>query len=192
MADDPLSEAAAPPETLLPGGPSVGTEKNALPTYRERCQLFERQLSSASASSREQTTTTTIDMANLRALASAGLPERTRAVAWKLLLGYLPPRRAEWAGTLEERRRRYAEFCSAFVVAAPGGGDGGGSGGGGIGGGEDSSDHPLSQAADSRWDSYFRDSDLVAQIARDVARTHPGMHFFQEQGKKKKKKKKKE
>jgi len=187
---DPLSdEAAVPPEA--PGGPRGHGETASPPgsssslCHRERRQLFERQLSSASAS----TAAPEIDMPNLRALASAGLPEKIRAVAWKLLLGYLPPRRCEWAATLAEKRGRYAEFCSSFVVAAPGG-DGGGSaprafptGGeeeGVRGGGGD--DHPLSQAPDSRWGSFFRDADLVAQIARDVARTHPGMHFFRKSG----------
>ena len=189
---DPLSKAAeAPPE----GSTAARGRGNASPSlssssHRERRELFERQLSSTLTS----TSSGSIDMGNLRALASAGLPENTRAVGWKLLLGYLPPRRSEWAKTLEEKRARYAEFCSSFVVAAPGASVGGGGGGGG---GEappqpsaaatSEDDHPLSQAPDSQWSSYFRDADLIAQIARDVARTHPGMHFFGGGGERKKK-----
>lgn len=44
-------------------------------------------------------------------------------VAWKLLLGYLPPRCGEWGAALDEKRRRYAEFCS-FVVDLMGEADG--------------------------------------------------------------------
>ena len=178
---DPLSEAAAESPLETPGCPNRGNvgDASSLPqplSHRERRQLFERQLSSTSASTsfsgKEEEPM--IDMPNLRALASSGLPETTRAVAWKLLLGYLPARRSEWAQTLAERRGRYADFCSSFVIAAPEEEEE--KGGGGSGGGED--DHPLSQAPESRWCSYFKDADLIAQIARDVARTHPGMHFF--------------
>lgn len=38
-------------------------------------------------------------------LAVAGIPadQKVRAVAWQLLLGYLPPRRSEWKDTLQQR-----------------------------------------------------------------------------------------
>lgn len=49
-------------------------------------------------------------------LACAGLPaeQRLRAQTWQLLLGYLPPRRAEWEETLQKRRQEYNSFCDDF------------------------------------------------------------------------------
>jgi len=41
-----------------------------------------------------------------------------------------------------------------------------------------SSDHPLSLEQSSHWNVYFQDSEIMAQIERDVVRTHPDMHFF--------------
>jgi hypothetical protein len=46
-----------------------------------------------------------IDMAALRQASWRGVPASVRGVAWKLLLGYLPARRASQAATLERRRR---------------------------------------------------------------------------------------
>jgi hypothetical protein len=39
-------------------------------------------------------------------------------------------------------------------------------------------DHPLSTSSSSRWQAYFQDVEVQEQIERDVARTHPDMHFF--------------
>lgn len=39
-------------------------------------------------------------------------------------------------------------------------------------------DHPLSQGTNSAWKAYFKDSEILEQIERDVRRTHPDMHFF--------------
>ncbi|KAG2442314.1 hypothetical protein HXX76_002400 [Chlamydomonas incerta] len=39
-------------------------------------------------------------------------------------------------------------------------------------------DHPLSLAQTSRWCTYFKDSEVMVQVERDVMRTHPDMHFF--------------
>ena len=39
-------------------------------------------------------------------------------------------------------------------------------------------DHPLSAAPSSAWRAFFEDAAVRDQIDRDVARTHPDMHFF--------------
>ena len=39
-------------------------------------------------------------------------------------------------------------------------------------------DHPLSAAPSSAWRAHFEDATIRDQIDRDVARTHPDMHFF--------------
>ena len=137
---------------------------------------------------------------DVRALAEAsrgyGASSATRAAAWKLLLGYLPPRAAEWAAEEAARRAEYARFVEEVVdprlfqqegAGAGGGGGvggGGGSGGGGGAGGsfdlarEAAEDDPLSQAASSSWKRYFEDGEVLEQIVRDVERTHPDIHFF--------------
>eukprot|EP00899_Mesostigma_viride_P012146 jgi/Mesvir1/20932/Mv08003-RA.1 len=45
-------------------------------------------------------------------------------------------------------------------------------------GGNPLDDHPLNVGATSKWNSYFRDNEELEQIDRDVKRTHPDMHFF--------------
>ena len=82
---------------------------------------------------------------------------RLRAIAWKLLLGYLPEDRMQWHTFLAMQRLSYQAFFEELNVVpdkeekaameAAGGGDGdGGGGGGGIGGAADAAD-PLSPAA---------------------------------------------
>lgn len=39
-------------------------------------------------------------------------------------------------------------------------------------------DHPLSLGTTSLWNNFFKDTEVLEQIDRDVMRTHPDMHFF--------------
>ena len=135
------------------------------PSHAARAAAFAADLASATGS---------IDMANLRALARGGLPDSppsARAAAWKLLLGYLPADTAAWERVLASKRGEYAQFVDDFAApaAAPA-----------HAATED--DHPLSSAPDSAWATHFqattKDAELVAQIARDVERTHPDLAFF--------------
>ena len=135
------------------------------PSHAARAAAFAADLAS---------TTGAIDMANLRCLARGGLPDSppsARAAAWKLLLGYLPADTAAWEGVLASKRGEYAQFVADFAapVAPPA-----------HAATED--DHPLSSAPDSAWASHFqattKDAELVAQIQRDVERTHPDLAFF--------------
>ena len=82
---------------------------------------------------------------------------RLRAIAWKLLLGYLPEDRMQWHTFLAMQRLSYQAFFEelnvvpdkeekAAMEAAGGGDGGGGTGGGGTGGAADAAD-PLSPAA---------------------------------------------
>ncbi|KAK9834207.1 hypothetical protein WJX81_008458 [Elliptochloris bilobata] len=120
-----------------------------------------------------------VDLGNLRRVAVHGIPDRDglRAVAWKLLLGYLPPETARWPAALAHKRAAYAQFCVELIVDPKDGG-GGGAGRDGSGGAAPAADHPLSQSQDSRWHAFFKDAEMMEQIDRDVLRTHPDMHFF--------------
>ena len=42
-------------------------------------------------------------------------------------------------------------------------------------------DDPLSTKSDSIWNNYFKDNEVKDQIERDVDRTHPDIHFFNNQ-----------
>lgn len=69
-----------------------------------------------------------VDMGALRALAFGGVPDEPRerglrAAVWRLLLGLLPPERAQWERVLRGKRAQYAQFCEV------GGGLGGGAAG---------------------------------------------------------------
>jgi TBC1 domain family member 13 len=108
-----------------------------------------------------------IDCDELRRIVWAhGVPDRpwARPVAWKLLLGYLPPERVEWDNVLRAKRAHYWELVAQLTVdpsmANPAG------------------DHPLSADSGSRWAEYFRDKDLREVIEKDVVRTHADLHRF--------------
>jgi hypothetical protein len=53
----------------------------------------------------------------LRQWAFYGVPERlSRAIVWKLLWGYLPPRRADWAASQARSRKNYRSFVSELTI----------------------------------------------------------------------------
>ncbi|XP_054808017.1 uncharacterized protein LOC129310170 isoform X1 [Prosopis cineraria] len=134
-----------------------------------------------------------INMEKLQRIASTGIPDggSLRATTWKLLLGFLPSSRELWDKELKESRQKYAQLKEEVLQDPPectwkqeG---------------ESSSamqqensdvdgtlrrheisqeDHPLSSCKASLWREYFRYTELVAQIDRDLLRTHPDMPFF--------------
>lgn len=99
----------------------------------------------------------------LQTMAFAGVPADfcgLRALVWKVLLGYLSCTPAEWPRALASRRETYAQFRSQYVsevqLLA-----------------KDQSDHPLSLAPDSKWQSYAWDLRIRREIHNDVRRTRP-------------------
>ena len=72
---------------------------------------------------------------------------------------------------------------------AGGDGEGGGDGGGGGEGGGDAAesewerveDDPLNQGADSQWNAFFLDKGIHEEIFKDVRRTLPGLHYFNDE-----------
>eukprot|EP00198_Chlamydomonas_reinhardtii_P003947 XP_001693283.1 RabGAP/TBC protein [Chlamydomonas reinhardtii] len=133
----------------------------------------------------------TINLHALKRLAFHGIPDKgnLRATVWKLLLGYLPLAPEDWAKHCAARRTQYHVFCDELIVDPKRQQDpilfgGLGSSQSAGGGGQAPSaaapvdDHPLSLAQTSRWCTYFKDSEVMVQVERDVMRTHPDMHFF--------------
>ncbi|XVF84629.1 hypothetical protein PTKIN_Ptkin17bG0052600 [Pterospermum kingtungense] len=134
-----------------------------------------------------------INMRELRRIASQGIPDGAgiRSTVWKLLLGYLPPERAQWASELSKKRSQYRHFKEELLMnpseitrrlekSTVCDNDDSKS--------EDKGllsrsqithgEHPLSLGKSSIWNQFFQDSEIIEQIDRDVKRTHPDMHFF--------------
>ncbi|XP_010274015.1 PREDICTED: TBC1 domain family member 13 isoform X3 [Nelumbo nucifera] len=99
----------------------------------------------------------TIDMHELRRLASQGIPDGVgiRPTIWKSEV----TRRIEKSAGIENN-----ESCegSGLLPRSE------------ITHGE----HPLSLGKTSIWNQFFQDTEIIEQIDRDVRRTHPDMHFF--------------
>lgn len=104
-----------------------------------------------------------------------------RALSWKMLLGYLGPRRSTWSTTLAQKRALYKQFIMELVLP-PGhthngegdSDDGNESRGVGL------KDHPLSEGPESAWNTFFNDNEFLLQIDKDVRRLCPDISFFQQ------------
>eukprot|EP01065_Artemidia_motanka_P037307 TRINITY_DN4571_c1_g1_i1.p1 TRINITY_DN4571_c1_g1~~TRINITY_DN4571_c1_g1_i1.p1 ORF type:complete len:502 (+),score=121.27 TRINITY_DN4571_c1_g1_i1:83-1507(+) len=117
-----------------------------------------------------------IDLAELRKLARAGIPDELRGTYWKLLLGYLPVTRENWAEHVRKRREQYRSFRSEFIVVPASirrkqGGDGPEVQ-------DRRGDHPLSSGCDSEWKKYRDNRPIFDKVDVDVPRTMPSLHFF--------------
>ena len=141
--------------------------------YEARIREFEEELSRP-----------VVDLNALRRLAMGGIPDQKgfRARTWKILLGYLPEEQSSWEQVLDSKRKQYADFCDEFIVdpsqqmttqaeANSRNREGSLST-------SQVEDDPLSTKSDSVWNKYFKDNEVKDQIARDVDRTHPDIHFF--------------
>ncbi|KAH8327680.1 hypothetical protein KR074_008819, partial [Drosophila pseudoananassae] len=124
-----------------------------------------------------------IDLKQLRRLAFNGVPDvqSFRALSWKLLLGYLAPKRSTWASTLAQKRALYKQFIEELVLP-PGHSNNCDSESGdqadlrGVG----LQDHPLSEGPESAWNTFFSDNEFLLQIDKDVRRLCPDISFFQQ------------
>lgn len=114
-----------------------------------------------------------IDHKALKALCFNGIPDDSyaiRSLCWKLLLGYLPVRRAKWTDTLAAKRALYQQFLTEMTLPP----------------GENGAaaavclDHPLSEGPESHWGTYFKDNEVLLQIDKDVRRLCPDISFFQQ------------
>jgi len=78
-----------------------------------------------------------------------------------------------WEGTLKEKRKAYDHFVEE-TMASPEQGNSEGSR-------SDVTleDHPLNPKPDSKWQTFFKDNDVLLQIDKDVRRLCPDIAFFQ-------------
>eukprot|EP01062_Namystynia_karyoxenos_P046695 TRINITY_DN35050_c0_g1_i1.p1 TRINITY_DN35050_c0_g1~~TRINITY_DN35050_c0_g1_i1.p1 ORF type:complete len:522 (+),score=103.77 TRINITY_DN35050_c0_g1_i1:89-1654(+) len=159
-----------------PSAAAASAQPSPASRWRQRQQRF--------AACIERSDGCAVDMEELRALARDGLPEAHRAVCWKLLLGYLPPRRADWAATLRQRREQYRAFRKEFIVVPPSvrRATAQGSTAQGSAGGtpltDRRGDHPLASSVDSEWSRFQANRPIFAKVDKDIPRTQPALHFF--------------
>ncbi|XP_064457412.1 TBC1 domain family member 13-like isoform X2 [Ornithodoros turicata] len=113
-----------------------------------------------------------VNFTQLKSLCFQGIPDHDnyRPMCWRLLLGYLPANTSEWPETLRRQRNVYERFIEEMIIC---------SGSGSPEGPQD--DHPLNPNPDSRWQTFFKDNDVLLQIDKDVRRLCPDICFFQRQ-----------
>uniref|UniRef100_A0A182PPE3 TBC1 domain family member 13 n=1 Tax=Anopheles epiroticus TaxID=199890 RepID=A0A182PPE3_9DIPT len=109
-------------------------------------------------------------MKRLRSFCFNGIPDCNgfRALCWKLLLGYLSPKKSTWTTELTKQRELYKQYVKEMVIS-PGEQDG-----------PECIDHPLSDGPESNWSTFFRDNEVLLQIDKDVRRLCPDISFFQQ------------
>lgn len=112
-----------------------------------------------------------IDVKKLRKICSQGCPNEggTRSLIWKIFLNYLPTQRSKWDEMLAKRRSEYQEFIREMIIRP----------GLNSQNKKEVEDHPLAIGPSSKWDSYFKDNQILVQIDKDVRRLCPDMFFFQ-------------
>ncbi|KAM4663717.1 TBC1 domain family member 13 [Discoglossus pictus] len=118
-----------------------------------------------------------INLALLRDQCFRGIPFEggIRCLCWKILLNYLPADKSLWDSVLQKQRDTYSNFLREMIIQP------------GIAkvefgiSREDVTleDHPLNPNPDSRWNTYFRDNEVLLQIDKDVRRLCPDISFFQ-------------
>ena len=111
-----------------------------------------------------------INTNTLKQLCHQGVPEGggRRALAWRVLLGYLPAKRKVWSEVCQDKRKLYSQLVSEMIVKSPEEGS------------PDAEDHPLNLNPTSQWQSYFKDNEVLLQIDKDVRRLCPDLTFFQQ------------
>uniref|UniRef100_A0A8C4SCG7 TBC1 domain family member 13 n=1 Tax=Erpetoichthys calabaricus TaxID=27687 RepID=A0A8C4SCG7_ERPCA len=118
-----------------------------------------------------------IDLKTLRELCFGGIPFEggLRSLCWKILLNYLPLEQALWDSFLKKQRELYAQFLKEMIIQP-------GIAKANLGLSREDvtlEDHPLNPNPDSRWNTYFKDNEVLLQIDKDVRRLYPDMAFFQ-------------
>ncbi|KAI8372310.1 rab-GTPase-TBC domain-containing protein [Choanephora cucurbitarum] len=137
--------------------------------YKERLKYFRSVLSveDVGQDTSGEKWTPVIDMKSFREACFQGIPDEPglRSLAWKVLMGYLPPDKRMWASTLKTQRLNYYNWVRDLLEEP----------------GEEppSSDHPLSTEPGSKWAVWFQDNSILEQIDKDVRRTLPDFAFFQ-------------
>jgi len=108
-----------------------------------------------------------VNLVRLRHLAITGklIRDEVRSLAWKLFLGYLPPETSAWKDILHTKRKEYVKLKGKRIKPDQ----------------EDDDpnlNNPLMDEADSKWNQYFKDNEMIKTIKLDLRRTYPELSFF--------------
>jgi len=108
-----------------------------------------------------------VNVVRLRHLAITGklIRDDVRSLAWKLFLGYLPPDTSAWKDILHAKREEYVKLKGKRIKPDQ----------------EDDDpnlNNPLMDEADSKWNQYFKDIEMIKTIKLDLRRTYPELSFF--------------
>nr|XP_002723942.3 TBC1 domain family member 13 isoform X7 [Oryctolagus cuniculus] len=155
--------AAVAVETAAGGAPEVNAMSSL---HRSRIAEFQDVLKEPS-----------IALEKLRELSFSGIPCEggLRCLCWKILLNYLPLERASWTSILARQRELYSQFLREMIIQP-------GIAKANMGVSREDvtfEDHPLNPSPDSRWNTYFKDNEVLLQIDKDVRRLYPDISFFQ-------------
>ncbi|XP_069913808.1 TBC1 domain family member 13 isoform X12 [Oryctolagus cuniculus] len=155
--------AAVAVETVAGGAPEVNAMSSL---HRSRIAEFQDVLKEPS-----------IALEKLRELSFSGIPCEggLRCLCWKILLNYLPLERASWTSILARQRELYSQFLREMIIQP-------GIAKANMGVSREDvtfEDHPLNPSPDSRWNTYFKDNEVLLQIDKDVRRLYPDISFFQ-------------
>jgi len=107
-----------------------------------------------------------IDFQTIQKLAFSGIPDSPglRSIFWKLLLSYLPQERNQWQEILHRNRNVYKDWIVELITDPRKN--------------MIQDDHPLNTSQSSQWHAFFKEKELLEEIDKDVKRTLPGLHFF--------------
>lgn len=92
-----------------------------------------------------------------------------RPLVWRLVLGALPNKPDQWIPALEQNYQTYEDFKKELIVKPK------------LKDEEEKKkimDHPLSNSANSVWNTFFKDQELWDEIEKDVKRTRRELNFF--------------
>lgn len=102
-----------------------------------------------------------VNIADLRKLLWNGIPPELRALAWQLLLGYLPANKARQAAILKRKRQEYTDGVQGTHVQFA-----------------ESNTGAAALDSSNRDNSVNKEKQLYHQINIDVKRTHPTLRLY--------------
>jgi len=109
-----------------------------------------------------------VNLVKLRQLAITGklMKNELRSLAWKLFLGYLPSDTTGWNDILTVKREGYEKLRQSHRTKPDEEED------------DPNLNNPLMDEADSKWNQYLKDNELIHTIELDLKRTYPELAFF--------------
>lgn len=109
-----------------------------------------------------------VNLVKLKQLAITGklMKNELRSLAWKLFLGYLPSDTTGWRDILTVKREGYIKLRQSHRRKPDEEED------------DPNLNNPLMDEADSKWNQYLKDNELINTIKLDLKRTYPELAFF--------------